>query len=318
MLTDDDPAVGSGDRERPTSGYSPALTARSAFEPVNKPVFLVTGATDGIGKATALALAERGEMVILHGRNPAKLEATVTQLRASTGNAVLHTVQADFASLAEVAALAGRLRRDFPGLNVLINNAGLLTDHRQLSTDGFELTFAVNYLAPFLLTLSLLATLKANSPARIVNVASTALGGGVVDFKNLQLEHGFGGWQAYANSKLMNVLFSHQVASQVAGSRLVSNALCPGLIDTNFFHTNNLFSGGEFERLKPNMRSPLEGALVPLYLATDPAAATINGEFFVRQGRDGRRAVPLNWDPKVAAELWDRSLGYVARWLTPA
>lgn len=318
MLTDDGLAAGSGDRAWPTSGYSPALAARSAFEPVNQLVFLVTGATDGIGKATALALATRGASVILHGRNPAKLESTLTQLRASTGNEALSSVQADFASLAEVAALASRVRRDFPGLNVLINNAGLLTDHRQLSADGFELTFAVNYLAPFLLTLSLLDTLKANAPARIVNVASTALGGGVVDFDNLQLEHGFGGWQAYANSKLMNVLFSHQLASQVAGSGLVSNALCPGLIDTNFFHTNALFAGGEYERLKPGMRSPVEGTLVPLYLAADPAAETSNGAFYVRQGRDGRRAVPLNWDRKVAAGLWDRSLGYVARWLTPA
>ena len=284
---------------------------------VGNPAFLVTGATDGIGKAVALALAERGACVILHGRNPAKLEATLAELRAATDNAALHPVLADFASLTDVAALAHRVRTEFPGLNVLINNAGLLTDHRQPSVDGFEMTFAVNYLAPFLLTLSLLDTLKANTPARIVNVASTALGGGVVDFANLQLERGFDGWQAYANSKLMNVLFSHHLAGKLAGSGVVSNALCPGLIDTNFFHTNTLFAGGRYERMQPDMRPPLEGALVPLNLATDPAAGESNGAFYVRQGRDGLRAVALDWDRALAAELWALSLGYVGRWLTP-
>jgi NAD(P)-dependent dehydrogenase (short-subunit alcohol dehydrogenase family) len=280
---------------------------------VNSPTYLVTGATDGIGQATALALAHRGARVILHGRNPAKLEATLARIRAATGNESLHAVRADFASLAEVSALADQVRRDFPSLNVLINNAGLITDHWQLSADGFEMTFAVNYLAPFLLTLSLLDTVRANAPGRIVNVASTALGGGRVDFANRQLERDFDGWQAYANSKLMNVLFSHHLAGELAGGGVVSNALCPGLIDTNFFHTNRLFAGGGYERLKPTMRPPAEGALVPLYLATDPAAGNINGAFYVRRGRDGVRAMPLDWDPAVAADLWAQSLAALGR-----
>lgn len=271
------------------------------------PTYLVTGATDGIGQATALALAHRGARVILHGRNPGKLEATVAKIRAATGSESLHAVQADFTSLAEVAALAVQVRRDFPGFNVLINNAGFITDHWQLSADGFELTFAVNYLAPFLLTLRLLDTLHANPPARIVNVASTALGGGRVDFGNRQLERRFDGWQAYANTKLMNVLFSHHLAGELAGSGVVSNALCPGLIDTNFFHTSRLFSGGAYERLKPGMRSPAEGALVPLYLATDPAAGGINGTFYIRQGRDGVRSMSLDWDRATARDLWAQS-----------
>jgi NAD(P)-dependent dehydrogenase (short-subunit alcohol dehydrogenase family) len=278
------------------------------------PTFLVTGATDGIGKATALALARQGASVIIHGRNAAKLAATLAHLRDATGTPALHTVQADFASLAEVAALAEQVRREFPGLSVLINNAGLLTDHRQTSVDGFELTFAVNVLAPFLLTTRLLDTLKRNAPARVVNVASTAMGGGVIDFSNLQLERRFDGWQAYANSKLMNVLLSNHLAGQIAGSGVVSNALCPGLIDTNFFHTNTLFAGGAYERLRPGMRPPEEGALVPLYLATDPTAGMSNGEFYVRQGRDGRRAVALDWDGRVAEQLWKYCLGCVERW----
>lgn len=277
--------------------------------------YFITGATDGIGKATALALAQRGARVILHGRDPGKLEDTIGQLRAASGNESLHPVLADFASLAEVAVLGERVRTEFPGVTVLINNAGLLTDHWQLSADGLELTFAVNYLAPFLLTLNLLDTIRANAPGRVVNVASTALGGGMIDFGNLKLERAFDGWQAYANTKLMNVLFSHHLAGQLTGSGVVSNALCPGLIDTNFFHTSTIFAGGGYERLKPGMRSPEEGALMPLYLATDPAAGDISGEFFVRKGRDGRRAVPLDWDRAAAAALWARSLAAVEPWL---
>jgi len=288
---------------------------RDRSDPVNGLTYLITGATDGIGKATALALAQRGSRVILHGRNPAKLEATLEQIRAATGNESLHPVLADFTSLAQVAALGDQVSRDFPGLDVLVNNAGLLTDHWQQSADGFELTFAVNYLAPCLLTLRLMGTLRANAPGRIVNVASTAMGGGRVDFASRQLERDFDGWQAYANSKLMNVLFSHHLAGRLAGSGVVSNALCPGLIDTNFFHTNTIFADGGYERLKPGMRSPEEGAMLPLYLATDPAAGAINGAFYVRQGRDGRRAVPLDWDRAMAAELWAQSLAAVRRWM---
>lgn len=285
---------------------------------MNHPTCLVTGATDGIGKATALALAQQGAQVILHGRNPGKLAAAVEEIRAATGNAALHPVLADFASLAEVAALGQQLRTDFPGLTVLINNAGLITDHWHESADGFEMSFAVNCLASFLLTLILLDTLRASAPARIVNVASTAMGGGRVDFGNRGLARQFDGWQAYANTKLMNVLCSHQLAGLLAGSGVVSNALCPGLIDTNFFHTNTVFAGGTYERLKPGMRPPAEGALMPLYLATDPAAGEVNGAFFVRQGRDGRRAVPLDWDRAAAAELWAQCLAAVDPWLTPA
>lgn len=285
---------------------------------MDTPTCLVTGATDGIGKAAALALAAQGARVILHGRNPGKLDDTLRQIRAATGNESLHGALADFASLEQVAALGLRVRTDFPRLNVLINNAGHLTDRWQQSADGFELTFAVNYLAPVLLTLTLLDSLTTNAPGRIVNVASTAMGGGEPDFGNQRLEHDFDGWQAYANTKLMNVLFSHHLAGRLAGTGVVSNALCPGLIDTNFFHTNALFAGGGYERLKPGMRTPEEGALVPLYLATDPGAAALNGTFHVRRGRDGLRAVPLDWDRAAAAELWAQTLACLRPWLPAA
>jgi NAD(P)-dependent dehydrogenase (short-subunit alcohol dehydrogenase family) len=284
---------------------------------ITESLYLVTGATDGIGKATALALAGSGAAVILHGRDAQKTARAVAEIQAATGNDRLQTVLADFASLDEVAALADRVRGDFPGLAVLINNAGLLTDHRRVSQDGYELTFAVNYLAPFLLTHRLLDLLKANAPARIVNVASTAMGGAAIDLSDLQAERRFDGWQAYANSKLANILFSNLLAEKLAGTGVVSNALCPGLIDTNFFHTNTLFANGGYERLQPGMRTPEEGALVPLYLAASDEAAGFSGEFFVRVGRDGRRAVPLNWDRDLAEGLWSRSCEYLGDRLAP-
>ncbi len=284
-------------------------------DPQRKPLYLVTGATDGIGRALAQALAATGAGVILHGRNAEKLAAALAEARAASGNDDLHTVQGDFASLADVARMADDVATRFPALNVLINNAGHLTDHRQESADGFELTFAVNYLAPCLLTRKLLPTLRANAPARIVNVASTAMGGGLVDFDNLQLERGFDGWQAYANSKLMNILFSNVLAERLAGSGVVSNALCPGLIDTNFFHTNNLFAD-RYDSMQSFMRTPAEGALVPLYLATAREAGDVTGQFFVREGRDGRRAVQLDWNRSVAEQLWTVSEALIAPWLT--
>lgn len=278
-------------------------------------MYLVTGATDGIGKATALALAQRGSPVILHGRDPDKTERVCNELRETTDNDRLSAILADFASLDDVSTLAARVRRDFPGLKVLINNAGLLTDHRQLSRDGFEMTFAVNYLAPFLLTHLLLDVLIANAPARIVNVASTAMGGARIDLDDLQAERRFDGWLAYANSKLANILFSNVLAERLAGTGVACNALCPGLIDTNFFHTNTLFANGGYQRMRPGMRPPDEGALVPLYLATADEAAGISGEFYVRVGRNGRRPVTLDWDRELAGGLWARSEECVGRWM---
>ncbi|MEE4186432.1 MAG: SDR family NAD(P)-dependent oxidoreductase [Gammaproteobacteria bacterium] len=279
---------------------------------------LITGATDGIGRALALALAARGMRVLLHGRNEAKLAAARQAVLDASPAAEVHPLCADFASLEDVAGLARQVARDYPTLNVLVNNAGLLTDHRQLSADGFELTRAVNYLAPYLLTRQLLPVLLQQAPARIVNVASTAMGGGQLDFGNLELQTGFSGWQAYANSKLANVLFSSALARTLDPATVTCNALCPGLVDTNFFHTNTVFANGGYERLRPGMRTPEEGALVPLYLAGDPAAAQFHGEFFVRDGTYGRRPVPLGLDPGLADRLWHHTAAQLAPWLGAA
>ena len=182
-------------------------------------VCLVTGATNGIGKAIASDLAAQGAIVLLHGRNREKAEQTRAELASGTGNENIHVLLADFASLAEVHALAEQVRALDSGLHVLANNAGVLTDHRQISTDGFELTFAVNHLAPFLLTQLLLSTLEASAPSSISFNSSSAMGSAALRFDDLQMEQQFDGWTAYANTKLMNFWTSNLLAEKIGRQR---------------------------------------------------------------------------------------------------
>ena len=282
---------------------------------MTKKTYLVTGASDGIGKAICARLVDSDVVIVMHGRNPEKLSAARDEILSANSRAQVHMVIADFAALDEVASLGETIAREFGELNVLINNAGHLTDHWQASKDGLELTFAVNYLAPYLLTRKLLPTLLNNTPARIVNVSSTALGGGYIDCSDLQMRQRFEGWQAYANSKLANVYFSHLLAEKLTGKNLVSNALCPGLIDTNFMHTNSVFGPGGYERMKPMMRPAEQGADVPMHLATAPELAHVTGRFFIRDGASSAKSVPLQWDKRIAEQLWDTSEKLVSDWL---
>jgi NAD(P)-dependent dehydrogenase (short-subunit alcohol dehydrogenase family) len=204
-------------------------------------VMLITGATDGLGRQVAEDLAALGAAVLLHGRNPAKGEAALAQIREKTGNRQLHYYNADFSSLAEVRRMAEQVTAEQPRLDVLVNNAGIGAgphggQHREVSRDGIELRLAVNYLAPYLLTRLLLPLLRRTAEqygeVRIVNVASAAQQ--AIEFDDPLLERGYSGMRAYAQSKLAQILFTFDLARELEGSRVVTTALHPAsLMDTN-------------------------------------------------------------------------------------
>ncbi|MFP4637517.1 MAG: SDR family oxidoreductase [Spirochaetaceae bacterium] len=255
---------------------------------------LVTGSTDGIGKATATELARRGMEVLVHGRSPERAKSAAADIANEVPDARVEDVSADLASLEQVRALADEVKRRFDGLSVLINNAGVMTNSRKESSDGYELTFAVNHLAHFLLTNLLLGTLRRNTPSRIINVSSMVHASGEIRFEDLQMRRGFSGYRAYAQSKLANVLFTYELARRLEGSGVTANALHPGVIGTKLLHVG--FSGG----------APVEkGAETPVYLATSAEVAGTTGTYFT----DGKpvRSSSLSYDERLSERLWDVS-----------
>lgn len=278
-------------------------------------VCLVTGATNGIGKAIAMELADRGATLLLHGRDPDKAARTCDEIEVATGNEDVHALIADFASLGQVRGLAEEVRERFEGLHVLANNAGVLMDERQLSADGFELTFAVNQLAPFLLTQLLLPILMASAPTGISFNSSSAMGSAAVRFDDLQMERRFDGWTAYANTKLANFWVSNLLAEQLADTGVVSNSFCPGLIDTDLLTGNRDFGAARITRMRGQMRTPDEGAITPVFLATSPDAAGVNGAFFLKLHGFGTTPLEIAWDRRAAEQMWNVSIDLVGDWL---
>jgi len=259
-------------------------------------VALVTGATDGIGKETARALAERGAHVLVHGRTLEKARRVADEIRAAVGAGDrVEPCAADFSRLAEVRSLGESLAAR-PKLDLLINNAGVFVHERTLTADGFETTFAVNHLAPFLLTLLLVPRLVASEPSRVVNVSSIAHSRGRLDFDDLDGAQRFEGYRAYATSKLANVLFSSELARRLAGKGVTSNALHPGVISTKLLMTGFGSTGASLEK----------GAATSLMVALDPALATTTGRYF----SDEREVSPsaAARDESLQQKLWEVSL----------
>src|SRR3989441_6663023 len=196
-------------------------------------VFLVTGANSGIGKATALGLARMGGTVVMACRDATRGEAARQEIIRESGNPRVFLEIVDLASEASTRSLAETIHRKYPRLDVLINNAGVYTSHRQMTADGLELQFEVNYLSGFLLTQLLLDLLKKSAPSRIVNVSSSAHMGGTIRFEELQGERRYGGFRAYSQSKLAQVLFTRELARRLEGTGVTVNACHPGVIRTN-------------------------------------------------------------------------------------
>jgi NAD(P)-dependent dehydrogenase (short-subunit alcohol dehydrogenase family) len=244
-------------------------------------VCLVTGATNGIGKVTALELAKMGATVIIVGRNPDKTEAVVNEVRAQSGNDNVKKALADLSSMADVRALAQEFKRTYSRLDVLVNNAGAYFNKRHTTVDGYEMTFALNHLSYFLLTALLLDVLKSSAPARIVNVSSDAHRGARLDFNNLHGEQRFSGIAAYARSKLANVLFTYELVKRLQGTNVTANALHPGFVATGFGANNGLLMRAGIGIMTRLMGiSPEEGAKTTLYLASSPEVEGVTGKYF--------------------------------------
>jgi NAD(P)-dependent dehydrogenase (short-subunit alcohol dehydrogenase family) len=245
---------------------------------------LVTGATDGLGKRVAQELAAKGATVMLHGRSPERLEATLEELRRKTGNEEHRSYLADFSSLGEVRGLAERILSDQGRLDVLVNNAGVIVREREESRDGNELTFAVNYLSHFLLTGLLLPLLKDSAPSRVVNVASA--GQSPIDFGDPMLERGYDAMRAYSQSKLAQVMFTFELAEHLRGTGMTVNALHPAsLMDTKMVH----------ETFGYTMSTVEEGAEAVIRLAVSPEVEGVTGRYFDgwREARANRHAYDL-------------------------
>lgn len=268
---------------------------------------LITGATDGIGKVTARELSAMGATVIIHGRNPAKTEQAVRDIQQTTGSDRIDSVLADFAELAQVRTLAAQITERYDRLDVLVNNAGLIMMRRTETADGFETMFGVNHLGPFLLTNLLLDLITASAPARIVNVASSAHLRGKLDFDDLQYTQNYNARQAYANSKLANVLFTYELARRLASTDVTVNALHPGVVGTNLA-MNNLPG-----LLRPIGRwvfhrftiSAEEGARTMIHLAASPEVEGITGKYFYQEKE--HPSSPTSHDEAVQRHLWEVS-----------
>jgi len=240
---------------------------------------IVTGATAGVGRYTALGLARRGASVIVTGRDPKRLADAKAWIEAEQPGAAIMTEQADFASLRQVRAMAGRILSDHPAISILVNNAGLIMTHRVTTEDGFETTWQVNHLAPFLLTNLLLPALKANAPSRIVTVASEAARSGRIHFDDVNRERHILGL-AYPQSKLANIMFTFALARRLAGSGVTAVAVHPGFVASNFGRKGAI-SAAIWALVRPFQISEQRGAENSLFAATTPDAAAISGRYLV-------------------------------------
>jgi len=252
---------------------------------------LVTGATDGLGRRVARELAGMGATVLLHGRNPERLEATLEELRGETVSEKLGSYLADLSSLGEVRGLAERVLSEQDRLDVLVNNAGIISRGREESGDGHELTFAVNYLSHFLLTGLLLPLLRESAPARVVNVASA--GQSPIDFDDPMLERGYDAMRAYSQSKLAQVMFTFELAGRLSGIGVTVNALHPAsLMDTKMVHDTFGYTMSTVE----------EGAEAVVRLAVSPELEGVTGRYLdgTREGRANRQA----YDLQARRRLW--------------
>ena len=267
-------------------------------------VVLVTGGTSGIGKATATALAAMGADVVVVGRNRERGEQAAAEIRARTGGRV-DLALSDLASQAEVRALAEGFRRRYDRLDVLVNNAGLVQSTRTESPDGIETTFAINHLAPFLLTNLLLDVLKESAPSRIVTVSSEAERWGNLDFEDLQSRKKYRGFPVYGMTKLANIMFTYELAERLKGTGVTATCMHPGAVNTRFGADSTGPMTILFRLSKPFMRTPEQGADTLIWLASSPEVEGLSGRYY--SDRKPIEPKKIAQDPEARRRLWDES-----------
>jgi retinol dehydrogenase-12 len=273
-------------------------------------VVMVTGATNGIGEITALELARMGATVVVVSRNEQKCRATVERIQTETGNEHVTYMQADLSLMADVRQLADTFKSQYERLDVLVNNAGAYFSERKLTSEGNEMTLALNHLNYFLLTHLLLDTLKTTSEqygeARIINVSSGAHRGGGMSFNDLQREKGYAGFKVYAESKLMNIYFTYELARRLKNTQVTANVLHPGFVQTGFAHNNDSFLTTLLKGIQKIFAiSPEEGAETNIYLASSPDVKGITGKYWEKS--KAVSSSKASYDEEAAKILWEKS-----------
>jgi NAD(P)-dependent dehydrogenase (short-subunit alcohol dehydrogenase family) len=274
--------------------------------PLKERTCLVTGASSGIGRAAALALAELGASLVLVCRDRSRGEAVAGEIRRRGGSEPT-LLLADLSSQRQIRQVAKDFLALGRPLHVLLNNAGVVELHRSVTEDGLERTFAVNHLGYFLLTALLLERLRASAPARIVSVASDAhhYAGGRLDFDDLQSERRYGAMRVYGKSKLANILFTRELARRLEGSGVTATCLHPGFVGSNFARNNGWLGNLAMTLGRPFARSPEKGAETAVFLCASPEVEGITGQYFF----DGRPRWPKSWaqNDADARRLWEVS-----------
>ena len=270
-------------------------------------ICLVTGANSGIGMATALGLAQMGATVVMVCKDRTKGEAAQNEVKAKSGNDSVDLLLADLSSQQSIRQLAEDFKQRYTQLHVLINNAGVYNLSRRETVDGLEMTFAVNLLAPFLLTNLLLDVIKASAPARIVNVSSDSHEAGYINLEDLQSKKNYRAMRTYGQSKLALVLFSYELARRLQGTGVTVNCLHPGFVATNIAQGNlpPLARAAVKFILSFFGTSPEEGAKTSIYLASSPDVEGVTGKYFVKNVP--KRSTPISYDESLQQQLWEES-----------
>ena len=273
-------------------------------------ICVITGATSGIGKATAIRLARLKQELVLIGRNPTKLEYTKQLIAEKTGNENIQFFLADLSSQKDIIKVSLDIKKRYNHIDVLINNAGAIVLTHKKSIDGIELTFALNHLSYFLLTNCLLDLLKVKNHARIINVSSIAHRNAIIDFNDIHNEKKYKPFKAYGQSKLANILFTYSLAKQLHGTGITVNAIHPGLISSNLIRNNNLGIGGRFLAYMHHLigKRPEIAAKAITHLASSQDLKNISGKYF-----DGNIETPssdYSYNEEIWQKLWDISTSF--------